>query len=270
VEEAIAAYRQAIQLFPKLAAAHWWLGGALREQRKWDGAIAAYREAVLLHPSNPVFHRDLGVALARKGLLDEAIAAYRQAIKLAPKFTEAQAGLMQTQRLAALLPRLPDFLAGKYQPRNNVERLDLARLCEARQLHRSCAKLYADAFAADAKLADLLHAGYRYDAAWAAALAGCGQGKDAAGTPDEEKSRLRGLALRWLNADLAGWAKQLQSGKPADRAWVQSKLRQWQQDTDLIGVRDREALEKLSAEEQQAWRKLWADVVALLQEAQRK
>jgi len=35
-------------------------------------------------------------------------------------------------------------------------------------------------------------------------------------------------------------------------------------------VRDKDALSKLPVEEQEAWRKLWADVDALLKKAQEK
>ncbi len=38
----------------------------------------------------------------------------------------------------------------------------------------------------------------------------------------------------------------------------------WQQDTDLSGLRDKGAVAKLPAEEQQACRQLWAEVEALL------
>jgi hypothetical protein len=41
-------------------------------------------------------------------------------------------------------------------------------------------------------------------------------------------------------------------------------LRHWKADPDLAGLRDPEALAKLPADEQQACRKLWADLDALL------
>ena len=48
------------------------------------------------------------------------------------------------------------------------------------------------------------------------------------------------------------------------------ELRHWQEDSDLAGVRDKDALAKLPSDEQDAWRKLWADVDALLKKAQAK
>ncbi len=47
-------------------------------------------------------------------------------------------------------------------------------------------------------------------------------------------------------------------------------LRHWQTDKDLSGVRDAESLAKLPAEEQEAWKQLWAEVGKLLEKASGK
>ena len=47
-------------------------------------------------------------------------------------------------------------------------------------------------------------------------------------------------------------------------------MKHWQQDSDLAGVRDAAALEKLPAEERAACEKLWADVAALLKKVEGK
>jgi hypothetical protein len=49
---------------------------------------------------------------------------------------------------------------------------------------------------------------------------------------------------------------------------VQWKMRHWQTDSDLAGIRDKAALDKLPAEERKAFARLWADVAALLKKAQ--
>jgi hypothetical protein len=46
---------------------------------------------------------------------------------------------------------------------------------------------------------------------------------------------------------------------------VPGTLRHWREDPDLAGVRDADALDKLPEGERGEWRKLWADVDALLQ-----
>src|SRR5262249_20128879 len=91
------------------------------------------------------------------------------------------------------------------------------------------------------KLADDLRSGDRYDAACAAALAGCGQGKDADQTDEKERPRLREQALTWLRADLAAWAALLKNNPEKAAAGVRDRRQHWQQDADWAGVRDAEA-----------------------------
>jgi hypothetical protein len=64
------------------------------------------------------------------------------------------------------------------------------------------------------------------------------------------------------------WAKQTESQKKDDRATVVQTLKHWQEDPDLIGVRDKSALEKLPDDERAEWEKLWADVAELLEKVQ--
>jgi hypothetical protein len=45
---------------------------------------------------------------------------------------------------------------------------------------------------------------------------------------------------------------------------AQRTLRHWQRDADLAGVRDKEALAGLPADERAQWDKLWAEVADLL------
>src|SRR5262249_8995339 len=125
----------------------------------------------------------------------------------------------------------------------------------------------ADAFAADAKLADDLKAAHRYHAACSAALAAAGQAEDAAKLDDKEKTRLRQQALDWLRADLALRRKQLRSWWPGRAGQARAALAHWQKDPDLASLRDQAALAKLPAQEQKAFARLWADVQALLKKA---
>ena len=122
----------------------------------------------------------------------------------------------------------------------------------------------------DPDIADDLTTYCRYNAACAAALAGCGQGEDAAKIDAKERDRWRKQALDWLRADLALRTKQIDDGKPEDRAAASRTLRHWKADPDLAGVRDPEALAVPPPDEQDAWRKLWAEVDALLMKAQEK
>jgi hypothetical protein len=168
--------------------------------------------------------------------------------------------------VAAVRDKLPAFQNGSYTPGSNDERLALVQWCRIKKLYRKSVSLYVDAFTADPKQADGVHTDNRYDAACAAALAGCGRGEDS--PPDEaERASLRSLALGWLTDHLVFTSRHLASGKSGASTDVRQWLHYWQTDTDLAGVRDSAALAKLPADERAAWERLWADVAALLKKA---
>jgi hypothetical protein len=58
-------------------------------------------------------------------------------------------------------------------------------------LYAAAARFFDEAFAAQSSLADDLSSQHRYNAACAAALAGCGQGKDADDLSEQEHARWR-------------------------------------------------------------------------------
>jgi serine/threonine-protein kinase len=126
------------------------------------------------------------------------------------------------------------------------------------------ARLWAQALAADPKLGDDRRAQHRYNAACAAALAGCGQGADDPRPDDDARAALRRGALEWLKAERTAWSKFLDSDGPKARAAVDAILRHWKEDADLAGVRDGTALATLPADERRAWEAFWKDVNALL------
>jgi serine/threonine-protein kinase len=307
LDGAIAAYRRAIALAPKDAQAHNRLGALLCDwKHDYDGAIAEFKKAITLDPKHTEAHYNLGNALGRKGDRDGAVAQYRQAIALKPDYAEAYCNLgrvltargrlaealacyrrghelgtkqpawrypsaqwvRRAERLVALEARLPAVLEGKASPKDNDERLGMIEVCQLQKRYHAAARLYAEAFAADPKLAEDRKAARRYNAACAAAWAAAGQGQDAAQLKDWARARWRQQALDWLRADLALWAKQLEGAKPGDRRAVAAAMRHWQQDPDLAGIRDRDAVAQLPAEEQKACHQLWADVAALHKKAE--
>ena len=87
-----------------------------------------------------------------------------------------------------IFPKLAAFLEGKYQPRDNDERIALRGICQFANRTRAAAELYAKAFAADPSLAIDVGRPHRYNAARMAALVGCGSGTDAAGLGKSEAS----------------------------------------------------------------------------------
>jgi tetratricopeptide (TPR) repeat protein len=89
LDEAMAAFREAIRLNKDDSAARGNLGLALLEKGRIDEAIAELRVAIRLSQDYPDAHNTLGLALERKGRLDEAIAEYREAIRLKPDYANA-------------------------------------------------------------------------------------------------------------------------------------------------------------------------------------
>src|SRR5262249_1149736 len=163
-------------------------------------------------------------ALLQRGDFAEALAPFQRGHELGIK----RAGwnypsahwVSDCEQLIEREKRLLAVLAGKSAPADRKERLEWARLCRWTRRYAGAGGLWGEAFEAEAKLADDLKAGYRYQAATAAALAAAGKGRDAGGLEDAQKAALRKRALAWLQADLAARARQ-----PAgERAAV---LRQW-------------------------------------------
>jgi serine/threonine protein kinase/Tfp pilus assembly protein PilF len=268
---AIAAYRKAIDINPRDAVAYNNLGRALYAQKDQKEAIAAYRKAIDINPRYAAAHLTLGLALRDKGEFSQALVSLEAAARWWPTSDRRRPALVQfvgfIQRLADLESTLPAILDGKKQPQNNSQRLEYAQICQPKELYAAAARFYEQAFVGDSKLAEDLKTPNRYNAACAAARAGRGQGKDAAKLDDQARTHWRNRALAWLRADLALWAKELAKNTPLARRAVRDQLHHWQKDPDLAGIRDAEALAKLPPAEQTDFKKLWADVAALLQKA---
>jgi serine/threonine protein kinase/tetratricopeptide (TPR) repeat protein len=307
--EAIARYREAIQLKEDFAEAHNNLGNALRATGRLDEAIAEYRAAIRHKEDLAVAHFNLGDALRATGQLDEAIAEYWNAIRFAPEYAEAHCNLavalrrqgefrraleaarrghelgmargpawrypsaewvQKYEHLAELEDKLPGILERKTTPTSPAECIELAEMCTVKRLHRAAARFYEEAFDAQPKLANNLGTLHRYKAACAAALAGCGQGKDADKLDDKERTRLRGQALDWLRSDLAAWGWLLEKEKEKLRPVVIKQMQHWLANNNFAGVRGPEALDRLPEKERQGWQNLWDDASRLLDRAQGK
>lgn len=303
--EAIAAYRRAIQLAPRYSLPHLNLGDLwFTKQGKLDEAIAAYREAIRLSPSHDMAHVHLGFALTYSGRVDEGIAEYREAIRINPRcflahsnlgaalsvrgdFVEAavehrkaldlttvpgrreavKQDLDRNERWAILAPRLSAVLRGDDRPKDAFECLEFADFLMNRKRFAASARFFAEALAADPKLAEDIGKGNRYNAACTAALAAAGRDKDESPLVDAARVQMRRRAFDWLRADLGAWSRLLRGGSAQDQPQIQQTLQHWKGDPDLTGVRDPAALAQLPEPERTNWRDLWAEVNTLLKEA---
>jgi Flp pilus assembly protein TadD len=88
-EEAIAAFRQQVQVKPDHAYAWNGLGLALERQGKQEEAIAAYRQQVQVTPDHAYAWGNLGAILHAQGKQEEAIAALQRHVQVMPNHVEA-------------------------------------------------------------------------------------------------------------------------------------------------------------------------------------
>ena len=270
--EAETAYRKAIELRPDRADGYNELGIALLEQQKYAEAEAAYRKALSLLPNYAPAHHNLGFVLMQQFQFDRAAQALNKAAQLFPAdhpYRETARRLEQRcRRFAVLDTRLAGILRGTEKPASAAEQIELAQLCLLKKLYAAAARFFNDAFTAEPKLADDVRGGARYNAACAAAQAGCARGRDAK-TPDEtERARWRRQAREWLRQDLTWWDKALDNGNPQTKADVRLQMQHWQTDSDLAGLRDPSALAAMSPDERSECLALWQEVAALLSRIQ--
>lgn len=264
--EAEKEYRRAIQLKEDQPGTHYNLGRVLFMEGKQEEAEKEYRRAIQIKDDIPNGHYNLGLVLQRQGKFGEAIPYFQTAMALLPAGDSLRDAMQMQisvcQRLQELDRKLPAVLRGEVQA-DAPERVEFADLCRRyKARYATAARLYKEAFTQQPALADDLKGGARCSAARAAALAGAGKAEDASNQDEKERTRLRHDALDWLRADLTAWDKR-RHDDPKAGPEIQQTLQHWNNDADLAGVRDADALAKLPESEREAWRKLWTDVDAL-------
>jgi predicted O-linked N-acetylglucosamine transferase (SPINDLY family) len=94
LDEAIAAYRAAIQANPEFAEAYSNLGVALKAKGELEQAEASYARAIALYPEFAAAHVNLGVVLHAQGQAAKAIASFERALALDPGHPAAHSNLI--------------------------------------------------------------------------------------------------------------------------------------------------------------------------------
>ena len=242
---------------------------AARPGREGHRRLTTTRSASVQSLRGPLQPR---IVLRQKGEFRKALeAATRPRTRGGPRTALASPSarwVRECERLVELDGKLSGILEGKTTPASPDERIELAVLCSLKRLHRAAVRFYEEAFAAKPALAINPDAFHRYNAACAAALAGCGQGKDADKLDGMERGRLRRQALDWLRADLDDWRRLLDEKPDKIRTAIVELMRHSLDDLDFAGVRGPQALAKLPEAEREPWQKLWDDVANTLARAQ--
>src|SRR5438046_1425828 len=128
LDQAIAHYRRAIDIWPDYVDAHYNLGGAYIEKGKVDEALAEYRRAIEIRPEEADSHNNYGSALRELKQFDQAEAEYKRALSLRPQYLDARLNLgsllLQRGRTAEAIANLET--ARRLQPNDATTRVTLA------------------------------------------------------------------------------------------------------------------------------------------------
>ena len=221
--------------------------------------VGLLRGAFAAEPDRPAFRENYGYGLR---LMLTGARARGDAEQAAATRAELTKLLLSDPASREIDARLDEIARGG-PPRDNAERLALARRASERLLDATAVRLYAAALAEDPKLGEDRQTPMTYNAACAAALAGTVPVEGDSAPDPADQARWRQQALGWMRWELAAWTEVLDA-QPADGKLIADRYRYWHQDFDLAGVRDEPDLARLPAAEQAAWRDFWADVDRLL------
>jgi hypothetical protein len=272
LRRAIKSHKEMVGDFPTeprykefLAAAQTTLGISLAQQRRWADAKTEMCESI------EVIHRLTKDFPASPGYFRSFL---EYSLNLAEMYSDAGMERDSEKEFRVVLQHL-ERPPQAFKPGEPSLRRYRAHACiglatilvrPREALYLAAFRFYRDAFAEQPALANDLQEQHRYNAACAAALAGCGQGEDADQTDDKERARLRQQALEWLRADLEARGKFLEKEPDKVRPVLVKTMQHWQQDKDFAGVRG-DGLRKLPEAERQEWERLWQDVETLRQRA---
>jgi tetratricopeptide (TPR) repeat protein len=93
-DQAAQAYQAALEIWPDYAEARVGLGDARQAKGQYDEAIEEYKKALAIEPANARVYLGMGkIYYNEKQLYHEAVAAYQQAIALDPKLLDAHLNL---------------------------------------------------------------------------------------------------------------------------------------------------------------------------------
>jgi serine/threonine-protein kinase len=269
-EAAIRERREAVRQKPFFAIAHNNLGFSLLGAGRTDEAVQSFREALRRDPRCPPAYVGLARALIARGefvAAQQAIGRSEHGMPLLDHNLDAAATLGKVERMIMLEKRLPDLLRGESRPADARESAEFAQLCFYKQQSAASTRLWSEAFAARPGLADEPGSENRYQAACAAALAGCGRSKDEHAADSTARKRWRQQAIESLSAELTAVSRLLDNGSLRERAGIPKRLGRWQVDPALAGIRDQEEIASLDEDERRVIRNLWSMVDSLLQQA---
>jgi serine/threonine-protein kinase len=266
---AIEERREAVQLEPYFAFTHNALGFALLGAGRTDEAALSFREAIRIDARCGQAYVGLGRALLAQGDFREALEVIGRSdpgMHPSDPSLDPAALASKAERMIALDARLPAFLRGEGRPIDANESAEFAQLCFSKKLYADSARLWSEAFAARPALGGEPGSANYYQAARAAAMASCGNGRDA-NEPASPRNRWRAQSLVWMKEELAAVARRLDRATGRERSDIPKRLGRWQIDPALSVLRGEPAPKDLNEPERQSLREFWSAVESLMQKA---
>jgi serine/threonine-protein kinase len=260
-DESIEVLRELLRRCPEATGTYETLADALREKGELEPALEAYEKALRHSPRDGDIWCNIGRVKLRLGRCAEAAEAWARAHEFDPRHPFwaylNTVGFEKVRPLVAeLCVALPAYLEGREPPAGALERLVLAKICFEKELHAKAASLFQSVFALDPSLGRADWCLGRWEAANSAALAGCGESRDAAGLDAAARAALRRQALAWLREDLERAGRLLAETKRDRRAIQRTLLRS----LNLRGVRLPERLAELPEAEREEWQAYWEEM----------
>ena len=98
LDEALRVLTFAVERMPQLAFAHWNLGEIYSYRSDWQRAAGHFAAAIRIVPDNADMHNTMAVVLTNMGHTDAAITGYQRALELRPDFVQAERNLATLYR----------------------------------------------------------------------------------------------------------------------------------------------------------------------------
>jgi len=128
-DDAIEAYRQALDIKPDFAEVHYNMGIVFVDKGRFDDAIKAYGQAIAIKPDYADAHYNMGIAFKAKGQIDDAIKAYRQTLSIKSDDAEAHyniaISLVKIGRFKEAIEAFKNYV--KYAPSHDAQRIEQVR-----------------------------------------------------------------------------------------------------------------------------------------------
>jgi tetratricopeptide (TPR) repeat protein len=90
--EAMTYFKEALQIDPGYATAHYNMGNTLAKQGDYEAAVTAFKEAVRNDPEFLMAYDNLGKSYFQMGKINEALSVFDDALRLRPDFAQALVG----------------------------------------------------------------------------------------------------------------------------------------------------------------------------------